>query len=259
MSDIERGQPVRSKDDSTDNRVLVKLQDGADPGGANKTVAVSEDLAHVRAFGEDSSNTKRQLKLSESGNVALDGDYDAANNTNASSAALIAHDRVAAPDVTDQNFRPTGIQGTADNTVHALDISLHDENGDAYTLSNPLPVSVSESEGDEVEDYNTSAAVASSATVNHDYTVTAATTFVGKQLLVSASSRWKAELQLETAPAAGTYTTVAVLFGTESNPTVSYDLRSITKQVAGAIVRVVITNRDNQAQDVYSTLMGIEV
>lgn len=254
MADVERGLPVRSKDDSTDNRVLIKIQDGADPAGANKTVAVSEDLAHVRVHGEDSANAKRQLKLSESGNVALDGEYDAATNTNPSSSALIAHDRTATPDETDQNFRPTGV---TNSTVHALDISLHDEDGAAYSASNPLPVAISESEGTEVEDYNTSASVTSSATTNHDYT--SGGDFVGKQLVVSASSRWKAELQIETGVGAGTYDTVAVIFGTEANPTVALDLKSITKQISGAIVRVAITNRDNQAQDVYSTLYGVLV
>jgi hypothetical protein len=36
-------------------------------------------------------------------------------------------------------------------------------------------------------------------------------------------------------------------------------LKSPISQVAGAKVRIIRTNRDNQAQDVYSTICGQEV
>lgn len=257
MADIKKGLPVRTEEDS-DKKVQVKIHDYADPDGSDKQLEVSEKLAHVRVFGEDPANAKKQLKLSESGNVALDGDYDASNNSNPSSAAPILHDRVAAPDKTDQNFRPTGVQGTVDNTVHAADVSLHDQNGNPYTISNPLPVFPAESPGDEIEDYQTTAAVADGVTTNHDYTVTALKTFLGCSVLIAASSRVKFEIKMETAAASGVFNTKYVGFTTEDNPTYQLDLCKIAKQVAGAKVRIAITNRDNQAQDVYSTLLGIE-
>jgi hypothetical protein len=106
--------------------------------------------------------------------------------------------------------------------------------------------------GDEVCDYNTSAAVATSATVNHDYTVTALKTFVGEEAWVSGSGKLKVELLVNGA-------TKFVGFNSTANPNVRIPLERIPQAAAGQVIRMTITNRDNQAQDVYSTLMGLEV
>ncbi len=146
----------------------------------------------------------------------------------------------------------------SDNDAH-VKAKLRDDSGSAFgTESNPVYVAGAEDPGDEIIDYQTSAAVAKSATVNHDYSVTAAKTFKGKHLVVSASGEFKFELQIETAPASGIYTTKYVGFAQASSPYIQLSLDKILKQVATANVRVAITNRDNQ-QDVYSTLSGIEV
>jgi hypothetical protein len=78
-------------------------------------------------------------------NVDIDGKYDVGTNPNPDSAGLIAHDRTAAPDETDQNQRPTaGGLGTIASAslanVHALDVNsfmyaLDDVSGDAELLS----------------------------------------------------------------------------------------------------------------------------
>lgn len=76
--------------------------------------------------------------------VDLDGDYDAGTNATPDSVGLIAHDRAAAPDETNQNQRPTA-GGWADiltgdiANVHALDtnaflMGLNDSSGDAERL-----------------------------------------------------------------------------------------------------------------------------
>lgn len=168
----------------------------------------------------------------------------------------LIHNRAASPDDDDLVFKPTGVTSSS---THAIDISLHDESGNAYSGTNPLPVTLEASEGTEVCDYNTTAAVAKDATANHDYTVTAAKTFYGSSAWVSASGKIKVEFQVETAPAAGTYNTEFVAFNSVSNPNIELPLDKICGvQVATAIVRIAITNIDNQAQDVYSTLAGIE-
>jgi len=135
---------------------------------------------------------------------------------------------------------------------------LRDDTGAAFgTEANPVRVAETEDPGDEVEDYQTSAAVAKDAEADHDYTVTAAKTFKAIQLVVSSAGEFKVELKKETAPASGIYTTLYVGFKQAADPTFVLPLYKIFRQVATAKIRVTITNRD-KVTDLYSTLSGIE-
>lgn len=256
MADYDSGLPIRSEEDGTDERVLVKIQDGADPGGADKTTEVSEKLVHNRTHGEDPSGTKQQLKLSESGKVNADGDYDAVNNSEPSSSGVLAHSRSATHDETEQNERVTAKDG--DNDKIAMDVAISDSDGNNISESNPLFVSFSENPGDEVVDYDTASAIAKDATDNHDYTVTAAKTMLLEEFWASASGKMKIEVQLETAAASGVFETRWVGFNSTANPNIRIPSEKIGKQVAGAIIRIIRTNKDNQPQDLYSTIVGIE-
>ena len=245
-----------------DSSLPFSITDHTDPDGTDKQVEVSEKLVHIRAFAKDSDGTKREMRLSQEGAINSDGDYDAANNKKPSSQGAILHDRAStgsSPSETSQNKRPTAVEyDDGASTIVCADMALHDESGVPYSQSNPLPVSVSESEGDEIEDYQTSAALAKDATVDLDYTVSGSKTFLGKGWHLSASGRIKYEIKLETAAASGTYNTKYVGFTSSANPVAQVELRSILKQVTGAKVRVTITNADQKAMDVYSTLQGIE-
>ncbi len=50
-----------------------------------------------------------------------------------------------------------------------------------------------------------------------------------------------------------------MVFTSASEKTFNMDLKRSLDQVAGAKVRVAITNLDNKAFDVYTTLVGLEV
>lgn len=146
----------------------------------------------------------------------------------------------------------------SDRDAH-VKAKMRDDNGDPFgTESNPIYIAGAEDPGDEIEEFEQSVDVAKDATVTHDYTVTAGKTFKGKQIVVSAAGEFRLEVQLETAPAAGTYNTKYVMFAQAAKPYIILPLHKIFKQAAGAIVRLSITNRDKQT-DVYSTLVGIEV
>lgn len=255
MADYDSSLPIRSEAD-IDERVQTKIVDATNPGAQQMEVD-TDGNAHTESHGNDPAGIDRVLRTSEQGHVSINGIYDGTNNTDPSNISMIAHSRNATPGDTQATERLTSIEDSG-GTVRALDISLHDEDGEAYSPNNPLPVALSESEGDEIIDYNTSASVLSDASVNHDYTVTALKTFVGHRLYASASGKMKIEVQLETAPASATYNTVYVGFNSTANPNIDISLDRILKQVAGAIVRIVLTNRDNQPQDLYSTLSGIE-
>lgn len=258
MSDKKLGQPIRTEADGVDQRVHVKIVDYVDPSGTDKQVEVSEKLVHVRVFGQNPAAAKTQLKLSEQGHVNPQGDYDGTTNTVPASSGVVAHDRTATPGLTHQNKRVTAV---TQGTVHAMDMSLHDEDGVPFSNTNPMPVQmVSSTEGDEINNYDTSASVAVDTPDNHDYTVTALKTLQLKKVIGSASGRAKYELAIETAAASDTFVTRAVKFGTASNPNVEFDFSGSPIAVAAGVkVRLIRTNTDNQPQDVYSTISGIEI
>jgi hypothetical protein len=257
MSDYDSGLPIRTEEDGTDERVHVKIVDGTNPAVNQATVDSDKNLK-VGPYGNRTDDgADVALQLSEEGKTVTRGDYEVDDNSEPSSTGLVAGIRSTNNLSTDQTEHVTSIENAA-GTVRALDMSLHDESGEAYTSNNPLPVTFEESENTEIVDYNTTAAVAKDAVVTHDYTTTALMKLIGEEAWVSGSGKLKAEIQIETAAASDTYNTVFTAFNSTANPNIRIPLEKIVTQVAGAKVRIEITNRDNQAQDVYSTLLAIE-
>ena len=62
MSDYNSQLPVRSKQD-LDERLLVKIQDGDNPGGANQTVEVADKKLHVKIFQSDGTDIAEETPL----------------------------------------------------------------------------------------------------------------------------------------------------------------------------------------------------
>lgn len=253
MSDYNSGLPVRTQADA-DERLQTKIVDATTP--AQQMTVDTDGNAHVEVHGNDPAGTDRVLKVSEDGAVAVAGVYDVSANSEPASIGVVAHARASTPSDSDQTKRLTAI---TNSTVHALDVSLHDETGAPYSSSNPLPVVLLESEGTEVNSAQTSSAVAVGATANLDYTVTSATTLQLTQVVCSASGKAKFEVKTETASGSGVFTSRFVLFNSTATPVVDLTLKDPISVVAGAKVRVIVTNRDTQAQDVYATICGHEV
>lgn len=105
--------------------------------------------------------------------------------------------------------------------------------------------------GTEICNYTTSSSVGTGVSVNHDYTVTALKTFTGEQIVASGSGKIKVVVLFNAV-------TKFVVFNSTAHPTIILPLLRMIKAAAGQVVRITITNTDNQAQDVYSTLMGSE-
>ena len=57
----------------------------------------------------------------------------------------------------------------------------------------------------------------------------------------------------------GIFTTKLVQFNSTATPNMSIAISSPISVAAGVRVRVIRTNKDNQAQDLYSTILGQEV
>lgn len=239
-----------------DSSLPTSITDHVDPDGTDKQTEVSEKLFHVRAHGEDPGGTKRQLKVSESGKANEDGEYNATTNSEPASSGIIAHSRNATHDETKQDKRPTAVDGESDSVC--LDVAFHDSDGNNIDLANPLPVFVGNNPGDEVIAFGTNSSLAKDAFTNHDYTVTAAKTFVGKRIWISASGKLKAELQTEDGVGAGTFTTKYVGFSSTANPNINIPLDDLFSQIALAKVRVIVTNLDNKTMSIYCSIAGIE-
>lgn len=130
----------------------------------------------------------------------------------------------------------------------------------AVSVSNPVPVSISSTiPGTAIQNYNTVASVAAAATSNHDYTVTAGKTLNLQRVWASGSGKLKVEVQVETGVATGVFTSKFVGFNSTATPNIDITVVSSLAVAAGVRVRVIRTNKDNQSQDVYTTIEGTEV
>lgn len=139
-------------------------------------------------------------------------------------------------------------------------VRLADESNEAYSANNPLPVSMEESEGDEIANYQVDADVTkdAGAVANHEYTVTALKTFALEQVIFGASGRAKIEIQVETAAASGIFDTIAVGYLSPTKLSDEITFRRGVKVAEGVKVRIAKTNLDNQDQDIHSTIVGLE-
>jgi len=260
MADYDSGLPIRSEADGDDERVHSKIVDYADPDGAGKQLEVDADgNAHIEMHGnEPDGTTDIVMRLSELGAPNGDGDYDATNNTKPASSGLIAHDRNATPDETHQNHRVTGV---SNGSTHTVDVSLHDEAGAPYSGTNPMPVTFEQSEGTEIHDFDQAVAIAKDATSNHDYSVASGQTLLLREVLASASGKAKFELQIGDGAVSEVFSTIAVVFNSTANPNapiVFTDPVVVVGTANSTTVRLIKTNLDNQAQDLYSTIVGVE-
>jgi hypothetical protein len=255
MADKEKGLPVRTEDDSN-QYVRIKIYDST---GVNPANVDSSNRLYVFARGNNPSATDVGLRLSELGAPNPDGDYDVSNNTKPASCGLIAHERNATLDDTKLNNRVTAVAGESNSMC--LDIALHDASGNEYDADNPLPTyQVDEVPGTEVHDYDEGVDVAADGTDDHDYSVADGDDFQLRQVIASASSRFKIELKIGDGAASEVFATKAVWFVSEKQGDFQLTLAipiKVTGTVNTTTVRLTRTNRDDDdAQSIYSTIIG---
>jgi hypothetical protein len=132
-------------------------------------------------------------------------------------------------------------------------------NGANVTNTNPIPVTINDIPGTHINDYKDASAIAANGTDNHDYTVTAGKTLHLNQIEASASGKAKMEIKIETGVATNTFTSTWVQFNSTANPNMRIEMLDDINVAAGVRVRVTMTNKDNQSQDLYSTISGYEL
>lgn len=189
---------------------------------------------------------------------------DGGNSITVDASDLDIRDLTAASDSVAAHLKDgsgTSITSTTTGAKQSLDVALKDAAGFALgTTASPMVVAMSpDPVGTEINDYSTAAAVAAAATSNHDYTVTGGTTLKLTQIEASASGKMKIEVAVETGVATNVFTSRFVQFNSTAETNMSIHLSAPISVAAGVRVRVTRTNRDNQAQDLYSTISGIEV
>jgi phage baseplate assembly protein gpV len=118
----------------------------------------------------------------------------------------------------------------------------------AVNTDGSINVKISDSSpGTAITSYNTVASVAGGANSTHTYTSTG--NFYLTQVEASGSGKLKIEIQVNG-------TTRFVQFNSTSNPNMSIQLSQPILATSGQTVTVIRTNRENQSQDVYSTISG---
>lgn len=148
----------------------------------------------------------------------------------------------------------TQVNGSTISASNPLPSRLSD--GSAfYSDSNPVPVKFSQ-EGTPVNDYKAASSIAAGASDNHDYT--AVGTFILNQVESTASGKAKMVIAVESGVGTGTFNTRFVAFNSTAETNMSFILSNPISVAAGVRVRVTMSNRDLLAQDLYSTICGLE-
>lgn len=206
------------------------------------------DLANVTAAGELNVLATAQPGV-DIGDVTVNNGAGAAAVNIQDGGNSITVDGAVTVSATDLDIRNLNL------TDDAVKISA---NTTANAVDNPIFVQVVSDviTSTEVHSYDTSVAVASDATDNHDYT-TVGTTFLLKSVIAAFSGGGKVEIQ--TGPVA-TLNTRAVAFVPKEGGHVQLNFDPPI-EVTGLLptVRVIRTNRQGAAQDVYSTIIGNDI
>jgi hypothetical protein len=250
-----------------DIRDLTFAQDKVDASGS--VVALdAPTLAALESITVQNGAGASAVNIQDGGNsITVDGTVELGATTLAALESITVQNGAGASAV---NIQDGGNSITVDATdldirdltaaSDSVKAQLADGSGTYYSATNPIPVAISTNNiGSEINDYNTTAAVVAGASSNHDYTVTAAKTLLLSSIEASASGKMKIEVQIETAAASGVFNTKFVQFNSTANTNMSIKIPDPISVVAGAKVRIIRTNRDNQSQDVYSTISGQEV
>ena len=149
-------------------------------------------------------------------------------------------------------YDSTGTNAAGVDANNDLCVKSKTLDGDGNPVNNANPLPVTSSLGACDEDYNTAAAVAAAASSDHDYLKGAAGQFVGAVLSASGCARW----EIQIGPVASE-TTRFVVFTTAAEPTKTINLPCGIAIGAADNIKITRTNTDEQAMDVYSTILTV--
>lgn len=248
-------------------RLYTQIHDGGNSITVDGTVTVTATDLDIR----DLSHTQDSVRIGDGTDLA---NVTAAGELNVFSTAqpgvdigdVTVNNAAGAAAV---NIQDGGNSITVDGavTVSATDLDIRDltlaqdavkvsGNTSANSVTNPIFVQVTNAIiAGEIHDYNTAAAVAAGASSNHDYTVV--TAFKLKSVHGANSGGMKIEIQ--TGPVASLVTrAVRFIPLAGGSDTITFDPPIEVPTTGTGTVRVIRTNRNFVAVDVYSTIVGID-
>lgn len=262
MSDLNSSLPVRTEaagdvqvkivDATTPSQQLKVNSDGTIDLGST-TLAALESITVQNEAGAAAVNIQdggNSITIDNTDLTALNGKVT--NDYGISSAAVRTAAQVG--NATGEAAFGNGAINT--QTLRTASVVTDGTDVMAVNTDGSINVVVQEDVGLEIVNYNTSAAVAAGATSNHDLVFTPASKLF--QVQASASGKLKVEVQVETGSATNTFNTILVGFNSTANPNITLTLSKYAAIPAGARVRIIRTNKDIQAQDVYSTIIAIQ-
>lgn len=230
--------------DNAAGAAAVNIQDG---GNSITVDAVDLDIRDL-AFATDSVDVSGSEVSLDAATLAALESITVQNGAGAAAVNIQDGGNSITVDATDLDIR---------DLTHVSDSIKIGDGTDflAVNTDGSLNVVIQEDVGTEIVAYNTAAAVAAGATSNHDQVFASASKLY--QILASASGKMKIEVQVETGSATGVFNTRAVAFNSTASPNIDISLAKYAEIPLGARVRIIRTNKDNQAQDLYSTIIGI--
>ena len=242
----------------------VNIQDGGNSITVDGSVAVTGTVAATQSGVWDIGTVTTLTGITNDVNIA-----DGGNSITVDNATL---------SVVGGGTEATALRVTIANdstgviTVDASDLDIRDlthvsdsvQVGDGTEIiqvntDGSINVNVIDSvvETGETHDYDVGSAIASDATDNHDYAV-ANSVFLLKSVIVSGSGNVKAEIQV--GPVASLVTKAVVFLNGRQGDTqqVFFDPAIEVPVASTGTVRVIRTNRQGAATDVYSTIIGYD-
>lgn len=260
MADINSSLPVRTEsagdlevkivDGTLTTQVLTVNPDGSvnvtDNGGSLTVDATDLDI--------------RSLTSATDSVEVLQASHD---NLNAN-----ANIQVGDVDVSDMNPVPVSDAGGS-LTVDATDLDIRaltdaedkvaigdGSNTLAINSDGSINVVPQEAPGDEITNFDVASNIAGGAVSEHTHTVQDDAKLF--QILASASGKMKIEVQIETGAGTGVFDTIAVAFNSTANPNIDLAFKNHIFVENGAIIKIVRTNKEVTAQDMFSTICVIE-
>lgn len=209
------------------------------------------------------ANGRLYVQIHDGGNsITVDGTVNVGNAAGASAVNIQDGGNSITVDGT---VAVSSVGGTV--TVAATDLDIRDltlaqdavkvsGNSSANSQTNPIFVQmVMNAQTGEFHNYNTASAVAADATSNHDYTVTS----TAKLTKITVASSGACKFEIQTGPVAS-LATVRVGFIPHHGGCVEYTFNPAKEvpNTSTGTIRIIRTNRENQAQDLYSSIEGID-
>lgn len=258
----DNGASITVDATNLDIRDLVFATDKVDASGSTVELGATS-LAALESITVQNGAGASAVNIQDGGNsITVDGTVELGATSLAALESITVQNASGASAVNIQD-------GGNTITVDAINLDIRDlthvsdsvKIGDgtdflAINADGSINVVPFEDSGTERVNYNTAAAIAAAATSNHDFLLTNAAKLY--QVLATASGKLKVEVQIETGSATNVFNTVMVGFNSTATPNIDLSLAKYAAITAGARVRVIRTNNDNQAQNVYSTIIALE-